>query len=323
MSLAIALLAVLVELTFGYPRWLYRRIGHPVVWIGHFVDLLDTRLNRPDGSPDRARTMGILALAVLIMCCAAIAQILTVLAGGRTFGWVVATFLAASLIAQRSLAAHVGAVAKSLKSGGVDAGREAVGRIVGRDTVALDESGVSRAAIESLAENFSDGVVAPVFWMTIAGLPGIVVYKAINTADSMIGHKTGKHVHFGRATARFDDLVNLPAARLTAFFVMIAAAFVPRASAAGAWKAVWRDARRHRSPNAGWPEAAFAGALGLELAGPREYGGKIVDDAIMGAGGRKALTIQDIRQALRLYWTADLLMIVALSVAVGLAYSHL
>ena len=186
------------------------------------------------------------------------------------FGFIVVAILASSLIAQRSLYEHVARVADALERDGLDAGRRAVSQIVGRDPDALDEAGVARAAIESLAENFSDGVVAPVFWLAVGGLAGGAAYKAINTADSMIGHRTPRHEDFGFAAARLDDLVNLPASRLAALLIVLASGASARRTPG---RAVWRDARKHRSPNAGWPEAAMAGALGLSLAGPRVYGG--------------------------------------------------
>jgi adenosylcobinamide-phosphate synthase len=221
------------------------------------------------------------------------------------------------LIAQRSLHQHVSDVATALENGGIDAGRVAVGKIVGRDTAALDTAGIARAAIESLAENFSDGVVAPVFWLAIAGLPGAALYKAINTADSMIGHRTLRHEAFGWAAARLDDLVNLPASRLSALLLVGAAALRRDAAPAVAWRAVRRDASRHRSPNAGYPEAAMAGALGLALAGPRVYGGVTVDDATMG-DGRRDVTAADIRRALGLYRAADAILIALVAAAAAL-----
>jgi adenosylcobinamide-phosphate synthase len=199
-------------------------------------------------------------------------------------------------------------VAEALEQNGLAAGREAVSHIVGRDPGALDQAGVARAAIESLAESFSDGVVAPVFWLMVGGIAGGAAYKAINTADSMIGHRTPRHQAFGFAAARLDDLVNLPASRLSALLIIGAAAVTPGASPAGAWRAVIRDAPRHRSPNAGYPEAAIAGALGLALAGPRVYGGVEVQDAMMGDGRRDA-TAADIRAALTLYRRADAMLI--------------
>jgi adenosylcobinamide-phosphate synthase len=224
-------------------------------------------------------------------------------------GFVLVAVLASSLIAQRSLHQHVERVADALEREGLEGGRKAVSQIVGRDPQSLDEAGVARAAIESLAENFSDGVVAPAFWLAVGGLAGGAAYKAINTADSMIGHKSEKYREFGYASARLDDFVNLPASRLSALLIAAGAAMTDRQAAHRAWEAVMRDARRHRSPNAGWTEAAMAGALGLSLAGPRAYGGVTVDDAFMGNGRREA-NAQDIRAALKLYHRADTLLIV-------------
>jgi adenosylcobinamide-phosphate synthase len=297
-----ALLAMSVELALGYPDGLFRAIGHPVTWIGRLIGALDAGLNR--GSPGRRRGMGVAALAAIVLASAGAGLAVEGLAGG-VLGMAAVAILASALIAQRSLARHVRDVAEGLERGGLAAGRTAVSRIVGRDPQSLDTAGVARAAIESLAENFSDGVVAPVLWLAVAGLPGAAAYKAINTADSMIGHRTERHEAFGWAAARVDDLANLPASRLTAMLLIGAAAITPGASARGAIRAVRRDAGAHRSPNAGWPEAAMAGALGFALAGPRRYGGVLVEDAVMGAGGRRDLRAGDIRRALRLYWVAD------------------
>ncbi len=209
-------------------------------------------------------------------------------------------FVASTLIAARSLYEHVTAVADALEAGGVEAGREAVAKIVGRDTGDLDEAGVARAAIESLAENFSDGVVAPCVWGLLLGLPGMAAYKATNTADSMIGHRTERHAAFGWAAAKLDDLLNLPASRLAALWLALAAAVRGDASVKAAFATIRRDARKHRSPNAGWPEAAMAGALGLKLSGPRVYHGTETDDAWIGDGASE-VTAADIRRALALY----------------------
>src|SRR5690606_14732547 len=244
------------------------------------------------------RFAGVAALAVLIAIAGGAGLLIQ---SGLGAGLLVTALLASTLLAQRSLASHVAAVAEALEREGIDAGRKAVSRIVGRDTAALDEAGVSRAAIESLAENFSDGVVAPAFWLAVLGLPGALAYKAVNTADSMIGHRTPRHAAFGWAAARFDDLVNLPASRLSALLIVAAALLAPGADPGAAWRAVARDAKKHRSPNAGWPEAAMAGALGLALAGPRSYHGTVVADAIMGEGGRREADAADIFRALRLY----------------------
>jgi len=299
-------LALLLDRVVGYPDWLFRRIGHPVTWFGALIGFLDRRLNRPSQSFARRRLAGCLALAVLLVAVGAVAWLLERLLAQSPWGLAVEALLAASLVAERSLRQHVRDVALALRSGGLDAGRVAVARIVGRDPHSLDEAGVARAAIESLAENHSDGIVAPVFWLAVLGLPGIALYKAINTADSMIGHRSERHLAFGWAAARLDDLVNLPASRLTAALFVVAAATLGGMGAAGrALRAVRRDAGRHRSPNAGWCEAAMAGALDVRLAGPRRYGGQVVADAWMG-DGRAELDAGDIERALGLHARAML-----------------
>jgi adenosylcobinamide-phosphate synthase len=308
MAAALTFLALLIELLVGYPDWLVRAIGHPATWTGRLIGALDAAWNRPGADPETRRALGVLCVLVLILVAGAASWALQRGLLALPFGVVALAVLASSLLAQRSLYVHVARVADALERDGLAAGRTAVAHIVGRDTAALDQAGVARAAIESLAENFSDGVVAPAFWMAIAGLPGAAVYKAINTADSMIGHRTARHAAFGWAAARLDDLVNLPASRLSALLLVAAAALEDRAAAAAAWRAVRRDAHRHRSPNAGFPEAAIAGALGLALAGPRVYAGVTVEDALMGDGRREA-TASDLRKALALYRRADGILI--------------
>jgi adenosylcobinamide-phosphate synthase len=311
MSVAFVLVAMLIELAAGYPLRLYRAVGHPVSWIGNLITLLDDRLNGATAAPQMRRRNGIAALLVLLAIVGVIAFITEYALLRVPLGGLVAALVASTFVAQRSLYQHVTDVADALENGGVAEGRVAVAHIVGRDTETLDRAGIARAAIESLAENFSDGIVAPVMWMVIGGLPGAALYKAINTADSMIGHRTPRYAEFGWAAARLDDLVNLPASRLCALLLVAAAAFRKRASAGRAWRAVRRDAARHRSPNAGYPEAAMAGALGLSLAGPRTYGGVVVDDAVMGDGRREA-GVTDIRRALSLYRRADAILIALL-----------
>lgn len=254
------------------------------------------------------RLAGVVALLILLSVTLAASLALVVLCRlAAPFALLPVALLASSLLAQRSLHEHVARVAEGLEQGGLTGGRKAVAMIVGRDPESLDEAGVARAAIESLSENFSDGIVAPAFWLGLGGLPGGALYKAINTADSMIGHKSPRHLAFGWAAARLDDLVNLPASRLTALLLTIAAAFDRQADAGAAWRAVRRDAGHHRSPNAGWPEAAMAGALRLRLAGPRVYGAVRVEDGWMG-DGRAEATAADIRRALGLYRRACLLL---------------
>src|SRR5580704_11125017 len=315
MSVALALLAMMIELCAGYPQALWRAIGHPVTWIGRLITALDRLLNRDTADAHRRRYAGILAILLLLAIVGSITFVVERELLRLPFGLVAVAIVASTLIAQRSLHQHVADVATALEQGGVITGRAAVAKIAGRDPAALDAAGVARAAIESLAENFSDGVVAPVFWMAIAGLPGAALYKAINTADSMIRHRTPRHEAFGWAAARLDDLVNLPASRLSALLLVAAAALDK--TAAAAWRAVLRDASRHRSPNAGYPEAAMAGALGLSLAGPRVYGGVTIDDATMGDGRRDA-TAADIRRALTLYRYADAILLALVAAIAGI-----
>ncbi len=315
-SLLLAAAALLCEALCGYPQALYRAIGHPVTWIGALIRRLDALLNREGDSFTVRKLAGCLALVLLLAITGGVALGLQEALTGWA-GFIVLAVLAASLPAQRSLHEHVADVAQGLETQGLEGGRRAVSMIVGRNTAVLDEAGVARAAIESLAENFSDGVVAPLFWMAVGGLPGGVLYKAANTADSMIGHRTKRHEAFGWAAARFDDLINLPASRLTALFLLIAAGLSPGLSAREAARAVWRDASGHRSPNAGWPEAAMAGALGLRLAGPRVYGTELTQDAFMGSGRAEA-TAADIRNALRLYRRALVVQALALFAAAAM-----
>jgi adenosylcobinamide-phosphate synthase len=313
-TLPLALAALIVEALIGYPAPLYRAIGHPVTWMGRWLAWLEAILNGAETSFPARRAAGVLTLCLYLAPVALVACAATRLCvSGGALGFVALAAFAASLPAQRSLAAHVRAVAEGLDAG-LDEGRVAVANIVGRNPDVLDEAGVARAALESLAENFSDGVVAPILWTALGGLVGGALYKAINTADSMIGHKNDRYLAFGWAAARLDDLVNLPASRLAALWLVLGALLTPGASARDAARAIWRDAGRHRSPNAGWPEAAMAGALGLKLAGPRVYGETLVADSFMGSGRREA-DAADIRRALRLYRRACAIQAATLAVA--------
>lgn len=309
-TLAVLALALMVEAGAGYPHALYRRIGHPVTWIGHLIAETDRRLNSEASTFGLRRAAGALSL-VLVLLAAGLAGGALVFLARAAFGdkaaLLLLAFVASALLAQRSLHEHVSRVGMVLSERGLAAGRQAVSQIVGRNPETLDEPAVCRAAIESLAENFSDGVVAPAFWIGAGGLVGGALYKAINTADSMIGHKTPRYRDFGWAAARLDDLVNLPASRLAALLLVLAAAVQRDASASGALRAMRQDAGRHRSPNAGWPESAMAGALGLRLAGPRTYGEVRIDDAWMGKG-REAATPDDIKRALALFRKACVLL---------------
>src|SRR5579872_490639 len=313
-TVPLALAALAAEALIGYPPALFKRLGHPVTWIGALISATEAALNRERFGAGARRALGAASLVLWLIAAGAISGAVVWACGGSLAGFAVLALVAASLPAQRSLHDHVKAVAEALEGGGLAAGRQAVSLIVGRRTDALDEAGVARAAIESLAENFSDGIVAPAFWLAVAGLSGGVLYKTINTADSMVGHRTPRYEAFGWAAARLDDLVNLPASRLAALWLVLAALLDGSAAARAALGAVVRDAARHRSPNAGWPEAAMAGALGLQLAGPRVYGETLVEDAFMG-DGRRAAKAADIRRALALYRRAAAIQFLALAAA--------
>ena len=282
---AVLTLALLLDAVLGEPRWLWDRLPHPAVLMGRAVGWCDRRLN----SGRTRRLRGALALAGLALLACGLGLVL------QELGWLVEVIVAAMLLAQKSLAAHVAAVGDALRLS-VGDGRLAVAQIVGRDTAAMDEPAVTRAAIESAAENFSDGVIAPAFWFLVAGLPGLLLYKITNTADSMIGYRTPRHEAFGWAAARFDDLLNIIPARLTA--VMIAGLHGRMSD----WPAITTEARRHRSPNAGWPEAAAARVLDVALSGPRSYEGEMRDFPFVNAFGRKQIGPDDIDASVALLW---------------------
>ncbi|MBB4369275.1 adenosylcobinamide-phosphate synthase [Bradyrhizobium sp. cir1] len=294
--------AMAVDAFLGWPSWLFARIGHPVTWLGRLIGAIDTAWNRSSDPPAIRRAAGVAGALLVIALSVALGWMLQSL---LALGWiqiVLVGVLAWPLVALRSLHDHVAAVARPLQAGDIAAAREAVSRIVGRDPAALDEAGIARAAIESLAENASDGIVAPVFWGALFGLPGILGYKAINTLDSMIGHRSDRHEAFGWAAARIDDVANFIPARLTGFlFVLLA----PRRSEA--LSCVTRDARRHRSPNAGWPEAAMAGGLGVRLSGPRIYHGSVTKEPWLNEGARDP-NLADIGEGLAVYRRAMLLL---------------
>ena len=297
--------ALVLDAVIGWPDAVFDRIGHPVTWAGKLIDACDQRFNT--GSPLQRRLAGIATAVGITTAAYLVAALILWLMPGQTALY--ATILLAwPLIAARSLHDHVKAVALPLSQGNLPAARAAVAMIVGRDPDRLDEPGVARAALESLAENASDGVIAPLFWGVLLGLPGLAAYKAINTMDSMIGHLTPRHTAFGWAAARIDDLVNLIPARLTGLlFAAVSGQFKP------ALHCMWRDARLHRSPNAGWPEAAMAGALGVRLSGPRAYDGQMSSEPWVNDGARDPVA-QDLALGLMLYLKALLAVAVALAV---------
>ncbi len=311
----IAPLALLLERWLGYPQRLTDLVGHPVIWMGRFIAFMERGVDKRERTPRQRREAGIFTLAVLLLSTLAIALVVQHLLRGLVFGWVIEILIATPFLAQKELGRAVEAVATALGTS-LEDGREAVSHIVGRDPQALDEAGVSRAAIETLAESTSDGVVAPWFWLVLLGLPGIALYKAINTSDSMIGHLNERYRDYGWAAAKLDDLVNWIPARLTAVLITAACFVTEHASPGGAWAIARRDARKHASPNSGWPEASFAGALGFRLGGPRSYAGEVVDLPSFG-DGKSELVGSDILRALVLY-RSTLNVLLGMSVAVAL-----
>ncbi len=302
--LVLLLVALLIDAAVARFPFPFSRFPHPVVVIGNVVAWAERKLNREQRTEGDRAFRGVLTVIAVAAIAAAVGLAVAWLSRNHPFGWTVELPLVVALLAQRSLYDHVRAVAVALDQS-LDAGRRAVALIVGRDPDQLDDHGVARAALESLAENFGDGVVAPVFWYALFGLPGLLVCKAINTMDSMIGHQTPRHRAFGRWTAYADTAMNFFPARFAGLFLALAAAFVRRTNLRvwPALKVMLRDAGKHRSVNAGWPEGAMAGALDLALAGPRRYREGVVDDPWIGDGTAKAGTA-DIRRGLRLYVAA-------------------
>ncbi|KKB08737.1 adenosylcobinamide-phosphate synthase CbiB [Devosia chinhatensis] len=315
MTSLLAPLALAVERRFGYPQHLIETVGHPVMWFGWLISWLETCLNTPARSNEQRKLAGLVALGLLLLAVLIVTVGISTILSWLPLGWLVEMLLATTLLAQKELGRAVSAVSEALRAS-LSAGREAVSHIVGRDPERLDEAGVARAAVETLAESTSDGVVAPWFFLVLFGLPGIALYKAVNTADSMIGHRNERYLHYGWAAARLDDVLNWIPARLSALLVTLACFFVPGASPSAAWATARRDAVKHDSPNAGWPEAAFAGALNFTLGGPRSYDGEIIDLPAFGSG-KSSLGPSDILLALLLYRrTLDVLL--GLSVAIGI-----
>ena len=304
--------ALLADSFIGDPDVIWRRVPHPVVFFGKMIGLVRRWGNKRRYSGRRRRLNGMIGMVVLVLIAGAAAgfvmiagqMLLTPFWGGATAG-LIELILVTILLAGKSLDKHVKAVAAPLKAGDMKAARFAVSMIVGRNPDQLDANDIARASIETTAENLSDGVIAPAFYYLILGLPGIVIYKMINTADSMIGYRNKDYLAFGTGAARLDDLVNLIPARLTGFLIMLAEPFKMK----NTFKIMWRDAGKHRSPNAGWPEAAMAAALNLSLAGPRRYGARMSTDPAMNPEGRREANVTDILCALEVMWRAIILMI--------------
>lgn len=291
-------IALILDAAFGEPDWLWRRLPHPAILMGRAVNWVEQKGNVGDWR----HLKGAAAVAVLVI----LTLVITLPLSWAGFYGVFEIVGAAILLAQRSLSQHVNAVASGLTVS-LEEARKRVAMIVGRDPETLDESGVARAAIESAAENWSDGVIAPAFWFLVAGLPGIAIYKMINTADSMIGHRSSRYAQFGWAAARLDDALNWIPARLSGLLICLIGGRRP------ALKVMWRDARKHKSPNAGWPESALAATLRIAVAGPRVYDGVTTEDPFLNSEGRRKLTPVDVSDAMTTLWMAwTVLLVIAI-----------
>lgn len=305
-ALLLLFMALAVDAVFGEMGPLFRLLPHPVVLLGRLIGRLDKRLNKPSLPETDRKVRGVVLVVLMTGLALGLGAAIAFVARTLPHAWLLEVFVAATLVAQRSLFNHVDDVARALEHNGLEAGRYAVSRIVGRDPQSLDEHGVARAAIESLAENFSDAVVAPVFWYVLGGLPGLLLYKAVNTLDSMVGYRNDKYRAFGWASARLDDVMNIVPARLAGAIIALAALFAAKGRPIAAIRTMASDSRHHKSPNSGWPEAAMAGALDLALGGPRKYPGLVVDEKWIGRGRARA-TVADIDRALHLFSAACLI----------------
>lgn len=306
MTAGVILLAWGIELVLGWPDWLYQRMRHPVVWLGAVISAFERTLNKSVWSHRARYIAGALTTLICLGLVTGLAWGVSRLLPPTWWGIAIEAIIASSLIASRSLYAHVAAVHRPLAENKLSDARDAVSMIVGRDPNKLDENGIARASLESLAENASDGVIAPVFWGAIFGLPGLVAYKAINTLDSMIGHRNDRYAAFGGFAARLDDIANLIPARITGLLFCLAS------FKGAAFNVMARDARRHRSPNAGWPEAAMAGGLGVRLSGPRVYDSGTSREPWLNEAAGDPIA-NDVRAGLALYQRAMLAAVTGLS----------
>lgn len=313
---AILLLALAIELVFGDMAPVFRYLPHPLAIAGRAADFFDKRLNRAGRSDGARRFRGALTVVALVGAAGAIGWAIGEYLRVVRYAWLIEALVVALLLAQRSLFEHVAAVGRALQAEGVEVGRRALAKIVGRDPESLDEHGVARAAIEALCEDFSAGVIAPAFWYLLLGLPGLFAHKTGSTLANAIGHRSPKYLAFGFAAARFDDALDWIPARLTALLIWLAALALPGARSGAAIRTTFADAAKHRSPNAGWPEAAAAGALGLALGGPRRYAGTVMNEPWLGDGRARA-TARDIGRALRLFAVAAACLAALLLLAVA------
>ncbi|MBJ26061.1 MAG: cobalamin biosynthesis protein CobD [Rhodospirillaceae bacterium] len=308
----VLILALILDAIIGDPRW----IPHPVRGIGVIIKFFDSIFNRAHYPKHFLRIFGFGLVVIITIVFITVGWVITFYTAGIPFGWIIELVIIMVMISQRSMIDHAWRVGRALKSENLEVSREKVGHIVGRDVATLDKAGVSRAAIESISESFTDGVVAPIFWYLVGGLPGLLVFKAISTLDSMVGYRNPKYLDFGMAAARFDDILNWFPARIAGPIIALAAFFIPKASSIGAFYILFRDASKHNSPNAGWAEAAMAGALRIRLLGPRMYKSIEVLDASWIGDGKKEATFFDLLKAIHIYAISCFILWVGIFMAI-------
>ncbi|MBK20226.1 MAG: cobalamin biosynthesis protein CobD [Rhodospirillaceae bacterium] len=316
--LVVIVLAMIIDETIGDPDTVYRRVPHPVVLMGRMIGLLDGWWNRATSSPPTKIIAGAAAVFIVVGISGTIGIAIHKILSSFAFGWVAEAVIMSIFIARHSLAQHVTNVREALSTPDLQVAQEAVAKIVGRDTAEMTEEDISASAIESLSENFSDGVVAPVFWAVLLGLPGIIAYKALNTADSMIGYRSEKYLHFGSVAAKADDIANFIPARISGFLICFAALFVKHGKAKEGWRVLRADASRHRSVNAGFPEAAMAGVLNIRISGPRSYEGVLTDEPWIGDGSRP--TQGDLQRGLDMFGMAASILCASIVALAGILY---
>lgn len=315
-------LALLLDMRLGEPAFLWSHLPHPVVLFGKAITILEKRLNRRRVSGRMRRVFGVIAVIIWISLALSVGYFITIALSSlpALFGLIIELMLVAILLAGRSLYDHIKAVADPLRNGDIDQARFAVSMIVGRDTSQLGEADIARAAIETGAENLSDGVIAPAFWYLIGGLPLLITYKMINTADSMVGYKSARFFAFGWGAAISDDIVNFVPARLSAYLIILVAFLSGKSQKA--YQVMRDDAANHASPNAGYPESAMAGMLDIRLGGSRYYQGRMLALPAMNDTGREAIGAADIDDALSVLWrTLCLAVVICLLIVTWLSIS--
>ena len=310
-GLGVVLPAAVLDWLLGDPRWL----PHPVRWMGRAIAAWEAPLRRrfPKTAAGERGAGALLVLVMLLLFGGGSALLLALCERVSPWlAWGVSVWFSYQLLSARDLQVESAAVYRPLREGDLPLARTMVGRIVGRDTSVLDEAGVTRAAVETVAENTGDGVISPMLFLALGGLPLGMAFKAVSTLDSMVGYRTPKYQYFGTAAAKLDDVLNFVPARLSGILMCLGAALLPGCSGGRAWRIFWRDRKKHASPNSAHSEAACAGALGVQLAGDAQYFGTLVRKPTLGDSVRP-VEPEDIARACRLMYATEGLTLLLLA----------